>query len=242
MPSATAGWEATSLRLPVITGLIDRRILVNYRVGPGVLQKLLPPLFRPKTVNGSGMAGICLIRLKQIRPRHFPVAVGLCSENAAHRIAVEWDHNGEHYEGVYIPRRDTSSRLNTWAGGHIFPGQHRYADFRVKEDGEHFEISVAGVGNGLRVHVRGQVTDSLSSTSVFTSLDEASKFFARGALGYSPTDRVGEMEGLELRCFDWKIEPLAVERIESSFFADQTRFPEGSIEFDCALLMAMHQA
>jgi hypothetical protein len=51
------------MRLPVIRGVIDRRILVNYRVAPEVLAKTLPPPFRPKLYNGHGVAGICLIRL-----------------------------------------------------------------------------------------------------------------------------------------------------------------------------------
>jgi hypothetical protein len=65
------------------------------------------------------MAGICLIRLEQMRPRFAPPVVGLTSENAAHRIAVEWDEHGTRREGVYIPRRDTSSRLSVLASGHI---------------------------------------------------------------------------------------------------------------------------
>src|SRR3954454_20999339 len=107
------------MQIPVIRGLIDRRILVNFRVDPDVLTKILPAPFRPKLVNGAGMAGVCLIRLKQIRPRFVPPFLGISSENAAHRIAVEWDDDGECRAGVFIPRRDTSSRLNTLAGGRL---------------------------------------------------------------------------------------------------------------------------
>src|SRR3984893_10338567 len=98
------------MRIPVVQGLIDRRILVNFRVDPDVLTRMLPKPFRPKLVRGAGMAGVCLIRLKHIRPRFLPSFVGIGSENAAHRIAVEWDENGQYREGVFIPRRDTSSR------------------------------------------------------------------------------------------------------------------------------------
>src|SRR5476651_2639127 len=87
------------MRIPVIRGIIDRRILVNYRVEPDILARLLPRRFRPKLVNGSGMAGVCLIRLKHIRPRFLPSFLGISSENAAHRIAVEWDENGQTKEG-----------------------------------------------------------------------------------------------------------------------------------------------
>ena len=64
------------MQIPVLRGIIDRRILVNYRVDPEVLEKLLPQPFRPKLINGVGMAGICLIRLKQIRPRFLPLVLG----------------------------------------------------------------------------------------------------------------------------------------------------------------------
>ena len=65
------------MRIPVIHGLIERRILVNYRVDPEVLKKLLPQPFRPKIIKDAGIAGICLIRLKDIRPSGFPGAVGI---------------------------------------------------------------------------------------------------------------------------------------------------------------------
>ena len=51
--------------------------------------------------------------------------VGMTSENSAHRIAVEWDdEEGVVKEGVFVPRRDTDSRLVALAGGRIFPGMH----------------------------------------------------------------------------------------------------------------------
>src|SRR5262249_9718302 len=99
------------MKLPTLQGIIDRRMLVNYGVDPGVAERVLPAPFRPKLAQGYAMAGICLIRLKQIRPMFVPAAVGMSSENAAHRFAVQWDVNGETREGVFIPRRDTSSKL-----------------------------------------------------------------------------------------------------------------------------------
>src|SRR5258708_1017358 len=112
------------MRLPTICGVIDRRILVNYRVDPNLLTAILPRPFRPQAIHGFGMAGICLIRLREVRPRGFPSWMGLASENAAHRIAVEWDDGDQLRHGVYVVRRDTNSRLNALAGGRIFPGVH----------------------------------------------------------------------------------------------------------------------
>src|SRR5215831_6235803 len=164
------------MQIPVIRGLIDRRVLVNYRVDAAVLARLLPQPFRPKLVNGAGMAGVCLIRLKDIRPRFLPPFLGISSENAAHRIAVEWDQDGEIKEGVFIPRRDTSSRLNTLAGGRLFPGVHHHAGFRVQEHDDRYRVELDSDDRHTRLLVEGQVADELPPTSVFGSLKEASDF------------------------------------------------------------------
>ena len=225
------------MKIPVMRGLIDRRILVNFQVTLEALAALLPQPFRPKPIRGRGMAGICLIRLKHIRPRHFPAAIGISSENAAHRIAVEWDDHGERREGVYIPRRDTSSRLNTLVGGRLFPGEHHHARFQVDEGAGHYRVAFDSDDGKAHAAVEGHIASELPASSVFRSLQGASDFFSAGALGYSVTSRSHWLDGLELRTFHWHVEPLAVERVESSFFADQVRFPPGTVRFDCALLM-----
>ncbi len=225
------------MRIPVVRGVIDRRILANYHVDPEVMAKVLPAPFRPKIVHGHAIGGVCLIRLKNIRPRFFPFPWGIRSENAAHRIAVEWDENGETKEGVYIPRRDTNSRLNAWAGGTIFPGVHHYGSFKVDETENRFSVAVQSDDGEVRVHVSGTVAAHLPESSVFSSTSEVSEFFRLGSLGYSDTRTDGQFDGLEMRCDNWQVEPLDVEKVESNYFEDQSRFPKGSATFDCALLM-----
>ena len=104
------------MKTPLLTGIIDRRILLNFRADPAVVNKFLPSPFRAQLVRGQAMVGICLIRLKQERLKGMPDFLGLTSENGAHRFAVQWDEAGQAQQGVYIPRRDTSSRINTLAG------------------------------------------------------------------------------------------------------------------------------
>lgn len=225
------------LHLPVMRGVIDRRMLVNFRCDPTVLTRLVPAPFRPKLAQGWGMAGICLIRLKELRPQWLSPPVGFTSENAAHRIAVEWDENGARREGVFIPRRDTNSRLNTLAGGRLFPGIHHFARFDVWESPNRFKLEMQSVDGGARVRVAARVADAWPGGSVFANLEEASAFFAAGSLGWSAGSRPSEFDGLELHSFGWRMESLAVERVESSFFDDTLVFPAGSAEFDSALLM-----
>jgi hypothetical protein len=222
------------MKVPAIRGVIERRLLVNFRVDPDALARLVPEPFEPLLVGGVGVAGICLIRLAHIRPAFVPGRWGVGSENAAHRIAVRF-RDGD--EGVYIPRRDTDSRLNTMLGGRLFPGLHHHATFTSVESPDRVEVTMTSDDGSTWVEVSGRPADVFESESVFPDLETASGFFERGALGYSDTDDAGRYEALELRTKNWRVTPLEVDLAASSFFDNQERFPSGTVEFDNALLM-----
>jgi hypothetical protein len=183
------------------------------------------------------MAGICLIRLKHLRPRYAPALVGIPSENAAHRMAVTWETTSGSGEGVYIPRCDTNAWINQLAGGRVFPGEHHAADFDILESEDRITITMRSRDGQVSLLVEARSAGSLPDSSVFASTNEASAFFEKGAIGWSTTRRASEFDGLELRTFGWRVTPLEIGCIESSFFSDSSRFPPGSVEFDSALLM-----
>jgi hypothetical protein len=226
------------MRIPVIKGVIRRRLLVNFRADPAVVQRILPHPFRPKLHGAHSLVGICLIRLEQIRPSGVPGLLGISSENAAHRVAVEWtDSAGAQREGVYIPRRDTSSVLNRLVGGRLFPGEHHPARFLVADDGSHVELSMHSLDSSVSVRIVGDAAESLPASSCFATLADASAFFEGGSLGYSATRDGDRLEGLLLRTLDWRIRAMSVVEARSSYFLDESRFPRGSVEFDHALVM-----
>lgn len=222
------------MKIPTIHGYIDRRILINFTADPETVEKIIPSPFKPKIYKGKAIVGICLIRLKEIRPKGLPSFIGINSENGAHRIAVEWEENGETKTGVYIPRRDTSLKLNALAGGRVFPGKHHYAKFNVKEGNGNYHIDFIS-SDGTETLIDAVETTSFSDKSVFDTLDNASGFFQRGDLGYSPNKN--KFEGLRLNAFKWEVRPLDVLKVKSSFFEDEAIFPKGSVAFDNALLM-----
>ena len=226
------------MRLPIIYGLIRRRLLVNFRVDAAVMKRFLPAPFRPKLHRGHAIAGVCLIRLEQIRPGWLPGFCGVSSENAAHRIAVQWDDaSGELREGVFIPRRDTSSWFNYFTGGRVFPGEHHLADFAITDDSSGIAMSILARDKGMAIKVRAHASAALPASSCFESLAESSAFFEWGSVGYSVTRDCCRLDGLKLQTHDWCVRPLEVELIESSFFADKSAFPAGSVTFDHALVM-----
>lgn len=222
------------IKLPTIEGIIDRRILINYTLDPEVAAKLLPAPFRPQMYKGRAIVGICLIRLKNIRLKGLPAWTGIASENAAHRFAVEWDEYGTTKQGVYIPRRDTSSRINSWAGGRVFPGKHYHAEFDVNEQGGNYNIGFTS-SDKTHLQIKAKETEALSTISVFESLDCVSSFFQNGSLGYSPHN--SRFDGIRLHTHSWEVCPLEVVDVNSSYFNHKNLFPEGSVQFDNALLM-----
>ena len=226
------------MRIPTLEGLIRRRILVNYRIDAAAMRRVLPARFEPKLHRGYAIAGICLIRLESIRPKAFPAFLGMQSENAAHRIAVCWrDESGHACEGVYVPRRDTDSRLNSWVGGRIFPGVHHLARFQASDCNDRVSVEMISTDRTTAISIAGHVADALPASSVFESVASASAFFQAGALGFSPTRNPCRFDGIVLDVPRWHVRPLTVTGCYSSYFVDESRFPPGAIEFDHALLM-----
>lgn len=226
------------MRAPPIKATMQRRILVNYRLEPEALASVLPPPFRPAMVGGFGIAGICLLRLADIRPAGMPALLGVTTENAAHRVAVEWDTPEGPVAGVYIPRRDTSSRLSALLGGRIFPGWQHRASFRVEEGGGSYRVELSSRDRAVEVAVTAHLAQQVMADSVFGSLEDASAFFRCAPLGYAATPRRGVFDGVELTAEDWAIAPLHLDEARSSFFDDPARFGPGAAVADSAFLMA----
>jgi hypothetical protein len=226
------------VRTSTINATIERRILVNYRVDPDALARTLPKPFRPALVGDFGIAGICLIRLGGIRPPGLPAAVGVTSENAAHRMAVEWDTPDGPVTGVYIPRRDTSSRLSALLGGRLFPGWQHRARFRVDEGDGSYRVEVSSYDGNVHIGVAVHRSASVMPGSVFGTLEQASSFFRCAPLGYAATRDLGVFDGVALTAEGWAIQPLHLDDVRSSFFEDPARFPSGTTTPDSAFLMA----
>jgi hypothetical protein len=225
------------MRAPVMAGVVERRLLVNYRTDPDVTARLLPTPLRPQLVNGHAVTGICLIRLGRLRPQPLPARLGIRTENAAHRIAVEWDTPAGLATGVYIPRRDTSSRASALAGGRIFPGEHHRARYTVAEDERELRVAFRSVDQTGAVRVHARVSPTWPGSTLFADLAEASEFFRQGCAGYSETTNGRSLDGIELRSASWSVEPVEVADLHSTFFEDPALFPPGSAQFDVALLM-----
>ncbi|RMG64303.1 MAG: hypothetical protein D6722_17035 [Bacteroidetes bacterium] len=227
------------MRIHSLSGRIEHRISVNYKVDPRLLHRFLPAPFRPRTIDGSGIAGFCLIRQRHQRIKGLPRQLGLSSDLVIYRIAVEWEAGGRTHSGLYVPRRYSSSRIHALAGGgQIYPGSYRLARVRFRDKGDTFNLHMhSRERSKQRVVLRAQLSRTFPFESVMGDLETALRFARAGQVGYSPRHGRTLFEGLALQQQGWPAEPLRVTYVQSTFFEDPKRFPPGSIFFDHALLV-----
>jgi len=223
--------------LPKIQGVIARRVLLNFRADPDVVQRLLPASLEVDRQHGHAIVGICLIRLENERVRGVPSVLGFSSENMAHRVAIQYPSSEGIRSGVFIWRRDTNQRFVELVGGRAFPGVHKHARFQVVEDQDRVAMNVSSSDGEADVCFSARVSRKWRPTPSFGSFDEVSEFFKKGDCGFSCSRRGDALEGLQLKTPKWEMTPLEVESHHSAFYSDAQRFPSGSLEFDCGLLM-----
>ncbi len=162
-----------------------------------------------------------------------PSIVGTGSHNAAHRIAVDSSAG----EGVYVTRRDTDSWLNTMSGGRLFPGVYAKADFNILVLDDCYSVKIEDKQGALIMSISAEVVSKLPEGSVFESTEEVSDFFKTGNIGWSSKEGSDEFDAIELKAVEWSMEPLKVRESYSAYFSDTSKFPEGSVEFDSAMIM-----
>jgi hypothetical protein len=210
---------------------VRRRLLISYRVDPAIAQSLIPEQFRPQIVDGSAVAGVCMIGLQSVRPGWLRPRVGIRTENVAHRISVEWDENGKTRSGVYIVERHSSALLPVLAGGRLFPGVQKRARFDLDETESRFRVSMSAPE--IRVSVDVQLGGEWTS-SLFPTVEAASAFHEQGAVGWSPRRNGLGVEPLELTSKEWVVEAGQVVSLRSSYF---DALPDGAAVLDSVLIM-----
>jgi hypothetical protein len=225
------------LQVPDLVGRIERRLLINFRADPRVVESILPAPFSPQVVGGASIVGICIIRLAGARAAGLPARTGITAEHVAHRIAVNLPEGHRRSSGVFIPRRDTSSSLVSVVGSRFFSGGLHRAQCRVTEASGHYHAELTSRDHRTDVLVDGELTDRLPATSIFADLSESSAFFQNGSVGYSTGATPGRFDGVLLRTDRWEVRPLTMTAVRSAFFDDRTLFPAGSVDFDHALVM-----
>jgi hypothetical protein len=207
----------------------ERRIVLNYRIDPAIASRAMPPPFRPHLESGWAIGGLCIAHLRPAVPRFVRSVVSV-----AHRFVVETPGGGP---AVYVPRRDTSSLVATLIGGRVVPGVQQRATIVSTLDDGAVAVDLSSTDGRMQVELRAQVRSEIDPASVYRDEADASAALRHAPMGYSPARSAGRLEVVELCADDWRLTPLSIDRVASSYFDDVRMFPVGSIEPDSAFVM-----
>ena len=199
------------MRAPALRGRIDRRISVFYRLDPMAARSLLPAPLRPRLVRGWALGGVCILRLARMRPRMLPIPLGLASELAWHRIAVEWEEEGRPMHGHYLLRSETDSRLAPFPGARLVPSPDDCTRIEVRSSDAALTARVES-GDGTTDLDLAASLGSWRSDALFKSANAARASIASGHVVWDG-DEQGELEGVELRSTGGTAQGLEVVRL-----------------------------
>src|SRR4051794_17091543 len=97
-----------------------------------------------------------------------------------------------------------------------------HGHFQVDDAADRLHAGHRSDDGAVNIEVRARQAERLPDSSLFDTLDEASEFFRRDSVGYSPA-HAGCCEGVQLQAGDWNVAPLEIECAHSNWFDDQTR-------------------
>ncbi len=119
----------------------------------------------------------------------------------------------------------------------MFPGVYSKANFDVSVSENLYSVRIENKEKEVIVSICAEVVPELPEGSVFGSTEEVSDFFKTGNIGWSSKEESSQFDAIELKAVEWRMEPLKVKKSYSAYFSDTSRFPEGSVEFDSAMIM-----
>ncbi|HMK11746.1 MAG TPA: hypothetical protein VK461_09205 [Acidimicrobiales bacterium] len=216
------------VRTPVLQATLERRLLVTYRLDPDAVADLVPGPFWLHMVGGFAVGSITLDHVTALRPRGLPAATGFTSQNAAHRIAVEWEQQGRRAAGTFVLARHTSARRIAAAGDRIFPGQRERADFAVDDRGPNLSVAFRSRDGVVAVDADVAV-DDVGASELFSRPDEAWRLSIRGAMTASLRRRGGVLDWIDEHARGGRVRAASIERVTSSLFPAAVGAPDSAI-------------
>lgn len=222
--------------LSTLRGRMQSRTLALYRADPTVIARHLPAHMAVAPFRGRALVGVCYTRMLEGRPGLLPLSMG--NDHLAWRFPVEvTGTDGRGRTAVWIPRRCTSSWFGAHCAGRLTRGNWGLADFRFEEQPGGLELAVTRGGE-----VEFELTASTASElrgSLFLNAAEARDVISGAGRSHPPFALAPGFDHLTLEPELWRIEPLEVHRVHARLFEEESLFPSGSVEFDCALRLTV---
>jgi len=187
--------RGSRIREALLRGTVTRRLVVNFRVSPELLEATLPPGLTLRRQGGHAIAGICVTRMEERRFLSLPFRTSEC---LVHRIAVA-DAGANRRE--LVTRCETTSLFDWIASGRgageevaAVPCEHVRSRIEVDEADDRVMVTVRAGSGSVSLRLEGRPAERLPRGSVFGSLARAARFFDLPA--ESSASAIGDREAL----------------------------------------------
>jgi hypothetical protein len=194
---------------------LEQRLLLVFRAEPSALIQWLPDDVRLRLFRGLGIAGIWIERQERVS-RLLPARLA-ATQNVVHHIyAAREEASHRERAGIVVVRRDTSSRWQSWSAGGPQLVRRHHARFRIRRRREAIDLVADSDDRVMHVALAAQLCERLPTDSVFRSVADATAFlrpsndFLQAVVGLPESPRQPPAK--------WRLQPLAVQRVESSLF------------------------
>jgi hypothetical protein len=215
--------------VPVLEGVVERRLVVHFRVDVDAARGLLPAGLAPIERAGRAVAGVTLVRLGRVRPRGLKPLGGLGVETMVHWLAARGEDGRK---GLFRLRHDTESRLLAAFGG---PAAAHRARFEVVEDEKRLKVAVRTGGGAADFLAEVDWAAPFQATASFASLAEAQRFFADLDGGFAAGRGQGWLGVLRLEPPSRQLAAVRLERARARLLEEGASLAAGAVTVDGAL-------
>jgi hypothetical protein len=204
-----------------MVGQINRCLLFVYRTPVADAVSLLPPQLKPVQHNGYAFWNIVVCKVQNMRPKLFPLAVGVTYWHVAYRLYVKFQtESGEIIEGLYFLRSDCDNALMSLAGNVLTDFNFHVASVSLSDYETTTNLRIHAEGGIASAVIRKDGQATLSSASPFGSLSEAQQFLKYKPSGISIMPNGSANVVRISRNEDaWKSKLVEMDQAQWSFFA-----------------------
>jgi hypothetical protein len=173
-----------------VSSFTNKRLTINYRAPVERLRRLVPRSLDVEEIRdtGFGMISQCVCDFHVTKFGWLPIPKTHTNEMLT-RISVKVPKKGEWYRAYYTLRSDSSSRLLGLLGGHFSHFRKAISRFRLKDDGDVYELVCSAEDERCGGFFRGfmrSLSKAKPESSCFADVDEATRFVFQvdGSCGY----------------------------------------------------------
>jgi len=206
-----------------VRAFFQRTLVLTYALPEESLAPLLPPGLVLDTYREFGFLAIAMVQTEALRPACLPAWLGRDFFLSGYRVFARYrTATGHTLRGLRILRSDTDSRLMQVMGNVLTHYNYQKATVSIREQSAHLDISVRTIGGvaNLRVVVDlARRPALLPAGSPFESMEDARRFAGPLPFTFDYEPQTHSMIVIEGVRHEWKPEPVAVNVLDNSFFA-----------------------